>query len=65
LAEGSLAGAVRERVEHDGRVVLSIPIADDAVLAGLLLQYGPDALVQDPPSLREEIVRRLRESTDA
>ena len=65
LAEGSLAGAVREREEPDGRVVLSIPIADDEVLAGLLLQYGPDARVLAPPSLREELVRRLRERADA
>ncbi|MGE5226790.1 MAG: helix-turn-helix transcriptional regulator [Planctomycetaceae bacterium] len=65
LAEGSLAGAVREPDEADGRVVLSIPIADDAVLAGLLLQYGPDARVLAPPSLREEVVRRLRERADA
>jgi proteasome accessory factor B len=65
LAEGSLAGAARERDEPDGRVVLSIPIADDQVLAGLLLQYGPDAEVLEPPSLREELVRRLRERADA
>jgi proteasome accessory factor B len=65
LAEGSLAGAVRERTEADGHLVLSIPIADDAVLAGSLLQFGPDARVLDPPSLRDEIVRRLRESAGA
>jgi proteasome accessory factor B len=59
LAEGSLTGASRERDDPDGRVVLSIPVPDGPTIASLLLQFGPDAEVLEPESLRAEIVRRL------
>ena len=58
LAQQSLVGARRER-EEDDRVVLRVPMPDEHALAALILQYGPDAEVIAPRSLRAEIVRRL------
>jgi proteasome accessory factor B len=65
LADSGMAGTRREREEPDGRIVLSIPAPDDLTMAGLLLQFGPDAEVLEPASLREEVIRRLRETLDA
>jgi predicted DNA-binding transcriptional regulator YafY len=48
----------------DGRVVLSIPFADEALLAPILLGFGADAEVLVPDTLRDEVVRRLRELAD-
>ncbi|HTG46722.1 MAG TPA: WYL domain-containing protein [Actinomycetota bacterium] len=59
LAEGAFPGARRTGERPDGRVVLEIPAADEHALAGLVLQYGPDAEVVEPASLRDEVIRRL------
>jgi len=58
-AVGSFAGAREERVEDDGWVVVDIPMADPGLLASLLLQFGPDAVVLAPEVLRDEVVGRL------
>jgi predicted DNA-binding transcriptional regulator YafY len=36
-----------------------VPVADERELAPIPLQLGPDAIVEDPPSLRDQIVARL------
>ncbi len=36
-----------------------MPMADEDALAALILQFGPDAEVVEPASLRAEVVRRL------
>lgn len=59
LAEQSFAGAERRRTEDDGRVVVAIPMPDPDTLAGMVLQYGPNAEVRSPAALRDEVVRRL------
>ncbi len=59
LAETAFARATRERTDAGGWVVLSLPVADDAILAALVLHYGPDAEVLEPASLRDEVIRRL------
>ena len=59
LAQHSLAGAENLGEREDGRIELSVPFADASVAAGLLLQFGPDAEVIEPDSLRAEIVSRL------
>ena len=64
-ALGAFVGAVVERTLDDGRSVLSIPSADEGALAALILEYGPDAEVLAPASLRSEIVRRLEAFVDA
>lgn len=64
-ALGALRGATEEGVTDDGRTVVSIPSADEGATAALILEYGPDAEVLDPPSLREEVVRRLEAIADA
>lgn len=58
-ATGSFAGARQVSVDDDGWVTVSVPMADPGVLASLVLQFGPDAEVRAPASLRGEIVRRL------
>lgn len=58
-ATGSFAGARQIGVDDDGWVVMEVPMAEPGLLASLLLQFGPDAVVRSPASLREEIVRRL------
>ncbi|MGH3745402.1 MAG: helix-turn-helix transcriptional regulator [Mycobacteriales bacterium] len=58
-----LAGGVGTRLRRRGTVagdVLELPYADDERLAEELLGYGPGAVVLEPPSLRDEVVRRLR-----
>jgi predicted DNA-binding transcriptional regulator YafY len=39
-------------------------MADPRLLASLVLQFGPEAVVRAPDELRDEIVRRL-EAIDA
>ncbi len=43
----------------DGWVEVTIPMADERELAPILLQFGPDAVVVDPASLRTQVVARL------
>jgi proteasome accessory factor B len=59
MALDALAGSRQESQEHDGRIRVSIPSADEGALAAMLLQYGPDAEVVEPASLRDEVIRRL------
>lgn len=64
LAAESFAGAQESVSRPDGRVNVSIPFADEGAMAALVLQHGPDAEVIEPPTLREEVVRRLRAVVD-
>jgi proteasome accessory factor B len=59
VASSSFAGASAAGTLADGRVVVTLPFSDEDTLAGLLLQYGPDAEALAPVSLRAEIRRRL------
>ena len=34
-------------------------MADPSLLASLVLQFGPDAIVRSPDTLRDEVVGRL------
>ncbi len=60
LAEASIVGATREAVRADGWAIIAVRSADPATLAPIVLGFGPDAEVLEPPTLREEIVERLR-----
>jgi predicted DNA-binding transcriptional regulator YafY len=51
-------------VRDDGWVVLTVPAADPDSLAPLILGFGPDAEVLEPPSLRDEVIRRLTAVAD-
>jgi proteasome accessory factor B len=44
----------------DGWVVTEIPMADEEALAAMVLEFGPDAVVRSPASLREAVIERLR-----
>lgn len=58
-----LAEGVGTRLRRRGTLsgdVLELPYADDERLAEEVLGYGPGAVVLAPPSLRDEVVRRLR-----
>ena len=63
LAEGNIAGALRERVRADGWVVLQLPAADPDTLGPLVLGYGPEAEVLEPPTLRADVITRLEAVT--
>ena len=43
----------------EGWTRVTVPMADPAVLADLILQFGPDAVVLAPGSLRDLVVERL------
>jgi proteasome accessory factor B len=58
-ATATLIGAEHVGTRDDGWVEVTIPMADERELAPVLLQFGPDAVVVDPPSLRAQIVARL------
>lgn len=45
----------------DGSLTLEHPLADPAWAVRHVLQYGPDAEVLDPPSLRQVLRKRLKE----
>ena len=63
LAEGNIAGASRERVREDGWVVLRLPATDPDTLGPLVLGYGPEAEVLEPPTLRADVIGRLEAVT--
>jgi proteasome accessory factor B len=58
-ALGAFTGAATEATLDDGRALLSIPSAEEGAMAALILEYGPDAQVMEPASLRDEVIRRL------
>jgi proteasome accessory factor B len=64
-AASTFVGASTVRALEDGRVVVSLPYADEGALAALLLQYGPDAEALAPASLRVEVRRRLESLASA
>jgi proteasome accessory factor B len=59
LARSTFTSVDAEETLGDGREVLSIPMADEATLAPVILEFGAEAEVVDPPSLRNEVVARL------
>ena len=64
-AAAAFAGAEERGTDEDGRIVVAIPFADEQLLASLLLEYGPDAVVLAPPELRDAVVGRLEALTGA
>ena len=64
-AAGALAGAVAGATRPDGWTEFEIPMADEAVLASLVLQFGPDAEALEPPTLRAAVLGRLEEAVHA
>jgi len=64
LALDAFPGAREEAILADGRIDVSLPYTDPALVASLLLHYGPDAEVTAPADLRETVVRRLQETLD-
>ena len=40
-------------------VAMEVPMADEDAFAAMLLEYGPDAVVRSPASLRDAVVSRL------
>jgi len=62
LVESTFPGVVRERTRDDGWIVLAVPAADEQALAAMLLQFGADVEALEPPTLRDEVIRRLKAS---
>ena len=46
-------------VDTQGWVVVDVPMGEPDLLASLILQFGPDAVVRSPGVLRDEVTRRL------
>ena len=61
---GPLVGAAPVRTRDDGWVEITVPLADERELAPILIQLGPDAVVEDPPTLRDQVVARLEALLD-
>ena len=64
FAASQFPGAEEAATEGDGRIVMEIPMADEEALAAMLLEYGPDAVVRSPASLRDAVVSRLEALVD-
>ncbi len=58
-ATTTVVGAEPRRTRADGWVEVTVPVADERELAPWILQFGPDAVVLEPESLRAEVVARL------
>jgi proteasome accessory factor B len=58
-AAAGVPGAERVRTRRDGWVEVRVPLTSPDQLAPWVLQFGPDARVLRPASLREEVVRQL------
>jgi proteasome accessory factor B len=63
-ATSSLIGAEHVRTRDDGWVEVTVPVADERELAPIIIQFGPDAVVEDPPALRDHVVSRLEALLD-
>jgi proteasome accessory factor B len=59
FARSQFPGAQEIAVADGGWVLIEIPMADADALAAMLLEYGPDAVVRSPASLRDTVVDRL------
>ncbi|HET9671324.1 MAG TPA: WYL domain-containing protein, partial [Actinomycetota bacterium] len=58
LARSQFPGAEQTGSE-DGWVVTELPMADEEAMTAMLLEYGPDAIVRSPASLRDAVIARL------
>ncbi|HYJ60979.1 MAG TPA: WYL domain-containing protein [Actinomycetota bacterium] len=65
LARSRFTGWERLDRASERRVILSLPMADEETMAALLLQFGPDAEVLGPASLRALVQDRLRDLAEA
>jgi proteasome accessory factor B len=59
FAASQFPGAREVGIEDDGWVAMEIPMADEDAFAAMLLEYGPDARVRSPGSLRDAVMSRL------
>jgi predicted DNA-binding transcriptional regulator YafY len=59
FAASQFPGAREIETDPDGWVGMEIPMADEDAFAAMLLEYGPDAVVRSPASLRDAVVSRL------
>ena len=59
FAASQFPGATQQVPEDDGWIPIEIPMADEDAFAAMLLEYGPDAVVRSPASLRDAVVSRL------
>jgi predicted DNA-binding transcriptional regulator YafY len=59
FAASQFPGAVEVGADEEGRVVMEVPMADEEAFAAMLLEYGPEAVVRSPASLRDTVVSRL------
>jgi proteasome accessory factor B len=65
LVESTFPGVERRSERDDGWIVVAIPAADEQALASMLLQFGAEVEALEPPSLRDEVIRRLEAFADA
>jgi proteasome accessory factor B len=61
LALSQFPGAAQAGTD-EGWVVVEVPMADEDALASMLLEFGPDAVVRAPGSLRDAVIARLEDA---
>jgi len=52
-------GATQVGRDEEGWTIVELPMADEDATVALLLEYGPDAVVRSPASLRDAVIARL------
>jgi proteasome accessory factor B len=52
-------GARQVGTDDEGWGIVELPMADEDATVSLLLEYGPDAVVRSPASLRDAVIARL------
>lgn len=60
-ARSGVPGAEVDGVREDGWTRVRLPWDPSESLAGWILSFGPDAEAEEPPELRDEVLRRLEE----
>lgn len=59
-ADGLRRAAARCKPDGEGWEIAEFGFSNPERLAGFIAGFGPDALVEDPPELRDAVIRRLR-----
>ena len=63
-AVNSFPGARELGPAGEGWTRVSVPMAEEGALADLILQFGPDAVVLEPATLRDLVIARLERARD-
>ena len=54
-----IAERTQQPLAHDGTIEVSYPLADESWAVRHVMQYGPDAVVVSPASIREQVIATI------